>query len=402
MISIVLFDGNVNFLTDIQKKLRDQNKVKVIASTRDFSELEAMLRKNRVEILIFGPSIKGEDMVSLGEEVSVNYPQVGIILISSNVTADLLREALRTGIKDVLPASITTKQLVAAIERAYQHSLRIHNAVADFKLQSSTTETKALQPAKVITFFSAKGGVGKTVIATNLGVALAQQTKSRVVLLDLNLQFGDVAVMLQLMPVHTIYEVVSSMSRLDAEMMKGFLTAHGSGLETLLAPVQPDQADAVSSEDVIRIVEVLRGMCDYLLIDTPPSFNDHVLAALDHSDEICLVATLDVPSLKNTKLSLHMLDLLQYPKEKIKLLLNRADSKVRLSLKDVEQSLEMKATATIPSDIIVPLSVNKGTPVITGAPRSPVSRSLYRLVEEIKNRDGVAASDAKIRVAAST
>jgi pilus assembly protein CpaE len=254
------------------------------------------------------------------------------------------------------------------------------------KEAAASAEKKPHQPAKVVTFFSAKGGVGKTFIASNIAVALAQQTKSKVVLADLDLQFGDVAVMLQLTPERTIYDVISSMERLDADLMEGFLTSHSSGLKTLLSPVQPNQADAISGKHILKIMEVLRGMSDYLLIDTSSSFNDNVLAVLDSSDEIYLVATMDVPSLKNTKLSVHMMDMLQYPKEKMSLVLNRANSKVRLTPKDVERALEMKPVASIPSDIIVPLSVNKGIPLVLDLPRSGVSRSLFQLVDYLKDR----------------
>ena len=261
--------------------------------------------------------------------------------------------------------------------------MRICNAVQNKQSESPVTEPKIKNLAKVITFFGAKGGVGTTFIATNIGVSLVEQTKSKVILLDLDLQFGDVAVMLRLQPAHTIYDVVSAMDRLDAEMMKGFLSTHTSGLKVLLAPVMPDKADAISSEEILKIINVLKEMCDYLIIDTPALFDDRILAALDSSDEICLVASLDVPSLKNTKLSLDMIELLKYSKEKVKLVLNRANSKVRLSVKDVEKSLATKTAATIPSDIIVPRSVNKGIPVVIDAPRASVARNLSNFADQV-------------------
>ena len=388
MISTVVFDDKLKFLTDLKNKLRYQKKVKITASTRDFSELEAMLAKNRIDVLIFGPSLGEDDMVSLAETVSASFPRVGIVLIASKVTTELLRKALRTGAKDVLANTQTGKELAKSLEVAYQQSQRFRTPVTDVRPQSPASEPRTKKAAKVVTFFSAKGGVGKTFVATNTGVGLVQQTKKKVILLDLNLQFGDVAVMLRLQPELTISEVVSAIDRLDAEMMKSFLTVHSSGLKTLLAPVEPDKADAISGEEVVKIIEILKGMCDYLLIDTPPSFNDNTLAALDNSDEIVLVASLDIPSLKNTKLSLNMMDLLQYPNEKVKILLNRANSRVSLNLRDVEHSLGTKTAAIIPSNIVVPLSVNKGIPLIIDAPRTPVARNLSGFVKQIMDGDG--------------
>lgn len=395
MISTVLFDGDTDFILELRNKLNSQNKVKIINTTRDLPELETILKKTRVDVLILGPSLKNEDMATLGELVSSKFPHVAIILISFKITTDLLRDALKAGAKDVLPASASGEQLLQAIEIAHRQSLRICNAVQNKQSESPVTEPKIKNLAKVITFFGAKGGVGTTFIATNIGVSLVEQTKSKVILLDLDLQFGDVAVMLRLQPAHTIYDVVSAMDRLDAEMMKGFLSTHTSGLKVLLAPVMPDKADGISSEEILKIINVLKEMCDYLIIDTPALFDDRILAALDSSDEICLVASLDVPSLKNTKLSLDMIELLKYSKEKVKLVLNRANSKVRLSVKDVEKSLATKTAATIPSDIIVPRSVNKGIPVVIDAPRASVARNLSNFADQVKNGSGVAASNEK-------
>lgn len=395
MISTVLFDGDTDFILELRNKLNSQNKMKIINTTRDLTELEAILKKMRVDILILGPSLENEDMATLGELISSEFPHVAIILISFNITTDLLRDALKAGAKDVLPASASGGQLLQAIEIAHQQSLRIYSAVQSKQSESPVTETKTKNPAKVITFFGAKGGVGTTFVATNIGVSLVEQTKRKVILLDLDLQFGDVAVMLQLQPAHTIYDVVSAMDRLDAEMMKGFLSTHTSGLKVLLAPVMPDKADGISGREILKIINVLKTMCDYLIIDTPALFDDRVLAAFDSSDEICLVTSLDVPSLKNTKLSLDMIELLEYSKEKVKLVLNRANSKVRLSVRDVEKSLATKTAATIPSDIIVPRSVNKGIPVVIDAPRASVARNLSNFANQVRNGSGAAASNEK-------
>ena len=396
MISVVLFDGNVDFITDLNNKLRYQKKAKIIVSTRNVSELEMILNNNQVDVLIFGPSLSGKDAISLGESVSAAHPDIAIIFMSTEVTTELLRDALRAGAKDVLPASsMTGRELFQALKKAYEHCQRVRKAA---KIPLSNVRPRKMKDgrsAKVVTFFSAKGGVGKTFIAANAGVGLAKQTNKEVALIDLNLQFGDVGVMLQLQPKHTIYEAASAFQRLDADLMRGFLTPHPSGVRALLAPVEPDKAEAISSEEITKIISTLKGMCDYLLIDTPPTFNDNVLAALDISDEIILVASLDVPSLKNTKLTLNMLELLKYPREKIKILLNRANSRVRLNLKDVERALGTKAAITIPSDIVVPLSVNKGIPIVTDAPRTAVARNLLNLVREIDNGHGGASIPGK-------
>lgn len=385
MIPLVLADASSSFLLEMQKKMHDEGRVKLIVATSEIPEIELVLRKNRDAVLLIGPSYKNEDAMGIVKGVSSHLFGTGIVLLANDITTELLGDAMRAGVSDVVPSTVTVKQLLPALERAFQHSQKIKNANADSKSVVSESKSTRQRAAKVISFFSAKGGAGKTTIASNLAIGLAQKTRARVVLMDLDLQFGDVAVALQLAPERTVYDVASSMEKLDADMMEGFLASHNSGVRALLSPIQPEQAEGITGKDIERIIEVLKQAYDYLLIDTPPSFNDNVLAALDNSDEIYLITTLDLPCLKNTKLALHMMDVLQYPKEKIKLIINRANSRVRLDARDVEKALEMRASANVPSDILMPLSLNKGVPIVLDSPRSGIARSLFQLIEHMKN-----------------
>jgi pilus assembly protein CpaE len=235
---------------------------------------------------------------------------------------------------------------------------------------------------RIVTVFSTKGGAGKSFVATNLGAILAKRSSKPVVLLDADLQFGDVAVMLGMAPAHTIIDAVNVIDRLDADLLKSLLIKHEpTGLYVLAAPIEPAFADSVSLPHMKRILEILTSFCSHVVIDTPASFNDIVLGVLEQADDIVLMAGMDIPHIKNTKIGLQTLRLLHIPASKVKLTLNRANSKVKLDIADVERTLQMKADCLLPSDIAVPQSINKGVPIILDAPRSGVTRNLERMAD---------------------
>jgi pilus assembly protein CpaE len=236
---------------------------------------------------------------------------------------------------------------------------------------------------KVITVFSSKGGCGKSFVSTNLAVALAQKTGEEVALIDLDLQFGDLAIMLQLFPARTIYDAAQNLDRLDADALKGYLTPHRGQVFLLAAPLEPGLSETISAESVAKIIRLMKRLYKYVIIDTPPSFTDHVLAALDESDESVLITSMDVPSIKNLKLSLQTLELLGFGRDRIRLILNRADAKVGLRVQEVEKTLGTRIDVPIPSSREVPLSINRGTPLILEDPKSPVVSSIMRLVDII-------------------
>jgi pilus assembly protein CpaE len=245
------------------------------------------------------------------------------------------------------------------------------------------------ETAQVITVFSTKGGAGKSMIAANLAVVLARRSTKPVVLVDADLQFGDVAVMLKLAPQHTIVDAVGSSDRLDATLLQQFLMRHEpSGLLILPAPLEPSFADQISAAEMVRIIELLRTFCEYVIIDTPAYFNEVVLGLIEESDEVLLIAGMDIPNIKNVKIGLQTLRLLNVPMSKLHLVLNRANSKVKLDVSEVERTLQIKAESLIPSDVVVPQSVNKGTPVVLDAPKSGVAKSIEQLANMFTTDDG--------------
>jgi len=329
-------------------------------------------------VVVLGPSFAtGSDLASVEQLLNARR-EVGAIMVTTQLTTELLQQALRSGVKDVLQAPIEPAQLAEAVSRAAASLTYVAPAAPAESL--SYAEDGEL--GRVITVFSTKGGAGKSFIASNLAVILAIRSEKPVVLVDADLQFGDIAVMLKLSPQHTIVDAVSALDRLDVGFLGNLLAEHGpSGLLVLPAPLEPAFADQIGAAEMVRIVEILRSFCSFVVIDTPAYFNDVVLGLIEISDDVLLVAGMDIPNIKNVKIGLQTLRLLNTPMEKLRLVLNRANSKVKLDVGEVERTLGVQADALIPSDVVVPQSVNKGEAVVLTAPKSSVSKSLEEMAD---------------------
>lgn len=348
-------------------------------------ELAGRLTSAVPVVVILGPSCAASSELGIAERLISAHPSLGAILVVEELTTSLLQQALRSGVRDVLTIGGDSAQLTAAVQRvaasidsAPRRSLTPAVAGPD----ANEGDLPALMNGKVITVFSTKGGAGKSVISTNLAISLAQRTNQPVCLVDADLQFGDVAVMLKLTPHHTIVDAVGALDRLDAALLESLLVTHeATGLRVLPAPLEPAFADQVGAAEMVAIVELLRSFCGHVIVDTPAYFNDVVLGLVEISDHVVLVAGMDIPNIKNVKIGLQTLRLLNTPMEKLMLVLNRSNSKVKLDIGEVERTLQVKADVLIPSDVLVPQSVNKGVPVLLHAPKSPVAKAIQQMSE---------------------
>jgi pilus assembly protein CpaE len=231
-----------------------------------------------------------------------------------------------------------------------------------------------------------KGGTGKTLVSTNLGVALAL-SGSRPVVVDLDLQFGDIGLALGLRPDKTIYDLARSGGSLDEEKLEAYLVRHPSGLRVLLAPTRPDQASAVTVDFLRDVFTTLRSMSDYVVVDTPPGFTPEVIAAIDASSNVCIVGMLDSLSLKNTKLGLETLELMGYNPDQISLVLNRADTRVGITHEDVDAIIGRTPDVLVPSDRQIPISINDGVPIVMRDERSEAARAFQKLAESYVDKE---------------
>lgn len=360
-----------------------------------FADLEGLnehIRSATSEFaVVIGPSVPGEAAAEIAQWARVHRPDLGVILLRHDVDSTSLSLALRSGMREVVAA-----RDLAGITTAVQRARSVANAIGQTLMdevqaaaQSARAEVaaEAAQAAahaqaqaeaprgKVLTVFSTKGGVGKSLVATNLGVALAQDDHS-VCLVDLDVNSGDVAIMLQLTPSRTINDLVGFNGVIDAEGISSILTSHSDNLSVVAAPVRLDQPDQASVDDIGKLLDALRRMVDFVVVDTSGVFDDNALCALDRSDCIVLVGTLDIPSLKALKLATSTLEVLNFPKSTWRFVLNRADGKVGLTADEYEKTLGLKADSSLVSSREVLAAVNRGEALVHAYPNHPNSKAL--------------------------
>jgi pilus assembly protein CpaE len=330
-------------------------------------------------VLVLGPSQVSDATLERVSAVLKTVPAAAAVLVVERPSAELMRVALRAGVDDAVELSSVGLHLANTVSELAD---RLERELADAAFRADDLRgVSSPRRGLVTSVFSPKGGVGKSVISVNLAAALARRTGEPVVILDLDLQFGDVAVMLRLQPLHTFRDAVSAGNLLDQALLGSFLARHEkSGVYVLAAPTSPevDQVDPVA---MLRVLGLLREMFAYIVVDTPPHLSEVVLQAVAASDTVAFVVAMDVPSVKNASRGLRTFELLQLPLGKVLLLLNRAHSRVHLTDRDIERVLEMRVDLAFPSEVIVPQSVNQGSPALLTHPRSRFSVQMDHLAE---------------------
>jgi pilus assembly protein CpaE len=338
----------------------------------------ARLDPRRPALLVLGPSQATEAALERAGAALEATPGTGAVLVVDGASPKVMRAALRAGISDALDlASVgdhlagTAEELVPRLER-------------DLARRSPGRHRATDQPGPpkgfLATVFSPKGGVGKSVIAINLAAAIAQQTGEPVVLVDLDMHFGDVAVMLRLRPRHTFADAASAGDLLDEALLQSFLARHEkSGVHVLASPTSPSGGDFGDVTGAMRVLQLLREMFPYVVVDTPSRLSELVLQSLVASDAIVCVVGMDVPSVKDARLGLQAFDLLQVPRDRVTVVLNRSTSKVHLEARDIETALEASIDFGFPSEVTVPQSVNQGQPALVAFPRSRFAAAALEL-----------------------
>ncbi|PWN03539.1 MinD/ParA family protein [Nocardioides silvaticus] len=330
-------------------------------------------------VVALGPSLPLDLALSYAEDLRIAKPTVSVVLLRHSFDTETLTRAMHAGVRDVVAAD-DEKGLTKAVERAHQLYLALRGPGG------------ARQMGRIVTVFSPKGGVGKTTSSVNLALALADKGARKVCLVDLDLAFGDVAITMQLFPTHSIEQAVGSEEAIDLAMLEGLLTRHEDSLQVLAAPAHPDVRERVTPLLISRILRSLRDGFDYVVVDTSPSFDDATLTALDETDECVVVATLDVPTLKNVKVALETMDMLNIARGHRHLLLNRADAEVGIGVDKVENILGMPVSAEVQSAMDIVAMTNAGTPIVTAQPQHPASRAFSRLAATVTGEPVAAPS----------
>ncbi|MGZ5405306.1 MAG: AAA family ATPase [Nocardioides sp.] len=320
---------------------------------------------NRPEeyVVVVGPHVELTAALALADGMRLTRPSTSVVLIREEVDAQTMREAMHAGIRDVVPLT-DSDTIRAAVDRAYQLYVALRGPGG------------AMHQGRIVTVFSPKGGVGKTTVSVNLALALADRGARKVCVVDLDLAFGDVAITLQLFPSHTIEHAIGSEDAMDAPLLESLLTRHGDSVMVLAAPNHPDVRERVTPMLVSRILKTLRESFDFIVVDTAPAFDEQTLTALDETDECVIVATLDVPTLKNVKVALETLEMLDIARGHRHLLLNRADDNVGLGAERVESILGMPVASMVETSMDIAAATNAGQPLMTQNPDHLFSAAL--------------------------
>ena len=321
-------------------------------------------------VAVLGPHLDLDDCLKVCEDLRTARPTVSVVLVRDKLDTTVLANAMKAGARDVVDVEDTVS-LSSAVERARELWTALRGP------------SGAQQLGRVITVFSPKGGVGKTTMAVNLALALTERGARRVCLVDLDLAFGDVAITMQLFPTHSIEHAIGSEESLDAAQLDTLLTRHADSMMVLAAPAHPDVRERVSPALVGKVLRTLREGFDFVVVDTAPSFDEQVLTALDETDECVIVATLDVPTLKNVKVALETLDMLDIARGHRHLLLNRADDAVGITPDKVEGILGMPVAASVSSSVDVAAATNSGNPIVVATPGHQSSQAVRALASEI-------------------
>ncbi|NUU30388.1 AAA family ATPase [Arthrobacter sp. C9C5] len=335
-------------------------------------ELFANLNQERPEVLILGPDVPIEDALRLATVFDVQLPELSVILVGEP-EPDFVLLAMRAGIRDILSPASDPAQIRVLLERACQSYASRTRATA---VQQPDNKPKGL----VIGVFSPKGGVGKTTIATNIAIGLGQVAPMGVVIVDLDLQFGDVASGLYLNPEHTVTDAVSASASQDSLVLKAFLTVHPSSIYALCAPRTPVEADDITPQQVSRLIEQLAEQFQYVVVDTAPGLPEVGLAAMEQCTDVVWVSAMDVPSIRGLRSGLEILRRLDLLPETRHVVLNMADSKSGLSVQDVEATIGAPVDVSIPRSQAVAYSTNRGIPVLQDGRKDPAVKGLRQLV----------------------
>jgi len=338
---------------------------------------EHIPRMTDQDTLVLGPDVAEQEAFGVTAFVRAHRPGVEVILVRREITTDLLQSALRNRM-----SAVVDHQDTPALRTEVRRSLIRPRHPDPLAGPAVFPETGESRRGRVVTVLSAKGGSGKTVLAVNLAAALADRGHRRVCILDLDLAFGDVAVTMQLFPARTIADAVPLGEGIDDSAVAAMLTQHSAGLSAIVSPTEPGTAENISAALVCRLLELLRAEFDHVVVDTAATLDEQVLAALDRSDQVALVVTPDVTALKTLKITVETLAELGYPRERLRLVLNRSDARVGISHAEVEKTAMLPLVGLIPSSREVPSTVNRGVPIVLDDPKHPVSQAIARFARE--------------------
>ena len=393
-IRVLIVDDILETRDHLAKLLGFEPDVEVIGAASSGAEAIAQAAKLLPDVILMDINMPDMDGITATERLSSQVPTAGVVMMSVQGEADYLRRSMLAGAREFLVKPFSSDELTASIRQVYS---REKEEAGRAVITAAARNAKSAELGTVVAVFSPKGGVGRTTIAVNLAVIAATGLNKKVVLVDGSFQFGDVAVLLNLNPKDkSMFELVSNLEAGgDTDAVDTYTVTHSSGVRVILAPPSPEMADAITSAGVKRVVEALRQRYELVVIDCAAWFNDTTLGILDLADIVLVVLTLEITSIKNIRLFLEVAEKLGY-EDRIRLVLNRADTTLGIRVADVEHSIGRKVDYTIVSDgRAVVYALNRGVPFVLSNPEAQVSQDVLRLATAVAGSRQSSAADHK-------
>lgn len=363
MITFVILSTGLDSFKEIRSALASDARARLLAGGDDAEQVYAEIKNLRPSAVIITMSeANSEQALKMIEKLSVETPQTAIISAIRNASPDLILRSMRAGAREFLRLPIISEEFKTVLDRT-----------AEF---CSVQKEAPKKKGRMIAVFSSKGGCGTSFIATNLAAALNAPT----MLVDLNLQAGDLPLFLGVEPKYSIADMVENRARMDDSLLSSYVTPHSSKLSLLAAPREADSADDIEPEHVFEALERLREAYDYVVLDPQHTFDAITLAALDQADDIMLVLTLDIPAIRSAQRALEIFDRLGYPRKKVRIIVNRWSKQIDLDLQQVERFLKEKVTGFVSSDYQTAVtSINLGQPLVQSEPSSKIAVEIKRI-----------------------
>ena len=377
-ISVVVIDPDDKSRQSLKTLLKGVQRVKIAAETSDLNRGFEKIGELKPNIVMLDLSPNAEQALKMAERITQSFPHSTLFVTSFQIVPEIIIKAMRAGAREFLFKPLNRDELVNAIKSAAR--------------AQGQRSAEVNYGAKILSVFGAKGGVGTTTIATNLAVSLAQHTKKAVLLIDLNLQFGNAALFLNVQPEYSIVDLANHLNDVEPELLKNVLSKHASGAWLLSGPARIEEAEAITVSHLDQIMAILKSVFDYIVIDTKNSFDDLTLKALDESDAVLTVFTADLPGIFNARRCLEVFQRMDYNQEKVLLVLNRdGANNGGIDVDGLEKSLNYPIYWRVPNHDYTNVinSINQGIPITTGSPRAKIAVSLNDLAHCF---NGVAAA----------
>jgi pilus assembly protein CpaE len=382
-IRVLVVDDFAEARNSVAKLLQFEDDIEMVGGAQDGPAALQMAKEIVPDIILMDINMPGMDGIRATEAIASEVPIAQVIMMSVQGETDYLRRAMLAGARDFLVKPFGADELANTIRRVYELDADRRARIA--ALTRLPGQEAPARKGRIITMFSPKGGVGRTVVGVNLAEAIRMLTGARVAIADCNLQFGDVGIMLNLAANKTIQDVLHrEADELTPEVMSSVMVTHTTGVRVMLAPSRPEVAELFTAEHMKAILQALQRDFDYIVVDTWTTFQDLMLTVFDMSDRIVLLTTLDIPAVKNIRMFLEVCEALGYGRDKVMLVLNRADSTGGINVEDIEDSLRHHVAARLVSaGPLVTASINSGVPFVVSQPDAMISRNVFHVARQV-------------------